>query len=234
MKLTEQQLFDYIHCPAKYHIKYVMKIDVAEPISITKLLNTISRYFYLKLFNGSVPTYDEVRKKWDSLCETHSSYMDNKKALNGWGQIIKFVQWAEREKLIVGDVETKYMIPIDTVQFYGSIDTTLVKPSKEIELLTTSFSDRNLDRTDIEMKLKHTMDYVGFKALYGQAPNGIKIHSVKYDQDVFTNRTEPDIIRLRDTIKNVSKSIEQGIYYPRESSFCSSCTARQYCKYWHQ
>lgn len=234
MKLTEQQLFDYIHCPAKYHIKYVMKIDIAEPISVNKLLNTMARYFYLQLFNGKVPTFDELRKKWDSLCDTYSHYMDNKKVLAGWGQVVKFAQWAEREKIIVGDVEAKYMFPVDTVQFYGNIDTILVKPNKDIDLLTTSFSERNIDKTDIDMKLKHTMEYVGFKALYGVEPNGIKIHSVKYDQDLFTNRTEPDIIRLRDTIKNVSKSIEQGIYYPRESSFCSSCTARQYCKYWHK
>ena len=234
MKLTERQLFEYIYCPAKYHIKYIMNIDIAEPISMQKLLNTMSRYFFLNLFNGKVPTYDELRKKWDSLCELHSGYMDNKKVLSGWGQIIKFAQWAEREKLIVGDVETKYMFMVDNIQFSGNIETTLVKPTKEIELLTTSFSDRNLDREEIDMKLKHTMDYVGFKGLYGTAPNGIKIHSVKYDQDLFTNRTEPDIIRLKDTIKNVSKSIEDRIFYPRESSFCISCTARQYCKYWHQ
>lgn len=234
MKLTEQQLFDYIHCPAKYHIKYIMKIDIADPISLTKLLNTIARYFYLNLFNGKVPTYDELRKKWDSLCELYPSYMDNKKVLAGWGQIIKFAQWAEREKLIVGDVETKYMFLVDNIQFTGNIETITLKPNKDIELLTTSFSDKNLDKVDIDMKLKYTMDYVGFKTLYGVEPNGIKIHSVKYDNDLFTNRTEPDIIRLKDTIVNVSKSIEQGIYYPRESSFCSSCTARQYCKYWHK
>lgn len=233
MKLTEQQLFDYIHCPTKYHIKYIMKIDIQESISMTKLLNVMSRYFYLNLFNGKVPTYDELRKKWDSLCETHSHYMDHKKVLSGWGQIVKFVQWAEREKIIVGDIESKYMFPIDKVEFYGNIEAILIKPNKEIELLTTSFSERSLDRTDIDMKLKHTMDYVGFKALYGVPPTGIKIHSVKYDEDLFTNRTQPDIVRLTNTISNVAKSIEDKIFYPRESSFCSSCTAKQYCKYWH-
>ena len=36
MRITEQQLFDYIECPAKYHIKYNMKIDIPEEIHLSK------------------------------------------------------------------------------------------------------------------------------------------------------------------------------------------------------
>ena len=232
MKLTEQQLFDYIHCPTKYHIKYVMKINLIEKPTMQHHLDTITRYFFLNLLNGKVCTYNDIKKKWDSICEKHN--FDANKCLNGWGLIMKLLQWAERERICIGDVGANYMIPVGTHQLHGTINTILVKPSKQIELLTTSFSEKNLDKTEIDMKLKYTMDALGFKTLYGVEPTGIKIHSVKYDQDVFTNRTEPDIIRLKDTITNVANSIEQGIYYPRESAFCSTCNAKQYCRYWHK
>ena len=49
MRITEQQLFDYIECPAKYHIKYNMKIDIPEEVHLSKLLNSVSNFFYLNL-----------------------------------------------------------------------------------------------------------------------------------------------------------------------------------------
>lgn len=233
MQLTEQQLFDYIHCPAKYHIKYNMKIDLQEEVSLPKLLKKVSNYFFLNLLNGKLLSIEQLKKKWDSICEQYSQFLDNKKIITGWGYIIKLTQWAEQQQLCIGDVSAPYMIPLKDIQISGNIETILVTPSKKVELLTTNFSDKSLDQLSIDMQLKHGLDTLGFRHIYNSNPDIIKVYSVKYNETIFTNRIEPDITRVKDTIVNISKCIENNLFYPRESSFCNSCTAKQYCKYWH-
>lgn len=233
MEITEKQLFNYIDCPAKYDIMYNMKIDFPENMTYQKLLSTTSRFFYMNLLNGKVCTYAELKTKWDTLCSKYA-FMDVKKTLAGWGLIIQMAKWAEDEQIIIGDVETKYAIPIDGNVIHGNIEAIAVKKNKTIELLSTSFSEKSLDKNEIDMKLKHSLDFLGFKGVYGKYPDGIKVHSVKYAENVYTTRTEPDIDRLRTTVRNVCKGIENEIFYPRENVFCKSCVAIQYCKYWYK
>lgn len=234
MRLTEQQMFEYINCPAKYHIKHIMGINIDEHMSLQKLLNTMSRYFFINLLNGKVLTYDDLKKKWDSLCDQHSHFIDNKKALAGWGSIVQFAQWAERERIIIGDVEAEYNIPVGNVLFVGNIEAITVKQDRTIELLTVSFSEKHIDKSFTEMRLKHLMDYVGFKTLYRTEPDGIRVHSVKFGEDIRLYKTKDEVKRFEDTVLGVANSIRQEIFYPRESNFCLSCTARDYCKRWHK
>ncbi len=232
MKLTEQQLFDYIYCPVKYDIKYNKRIDITDLITMPMLVNAVVQYFFSNLVNGKVMTYEQLKKKWDNICEKHEDIMDSKKAIAGWATIVKVTQWAEQQKLIVGDVNVNYSFPVNDIVFCGTIDAITVTRDKKTELLTVNLGEKTLDKSMIDMKLKHTMDYIGFKTIYGVYPDGIKNHSVKYDQDLLTLRSETDIIRLKDTISSVGQGIDKGIFYPRESFYCSSCSAKSYCKYW--
>lgn len=233
MEITEKQLFNYIDCPAKYDIIYNMKIDFPEYMTYQKLLTTVSRFFYMNLLNGKVCSYAELKSKWDSLSEKYA-FMDAKKTLAGWGQIIQMAKWAESERIRIGDVETKYAMPIGGNVVHGNIETITVRENKTIELLATSFSEKNLDKNEIDMKLKYSLDFLGFKSIYGKAPDGIRVHSVKYAENIYTTRTEPDLDRLRTMVNGVVKGIENEVYYPRESVFCKTCVAVQYCKYWHK
>ena len=231
MRITEQQLFDYIECPAIYHIKYNMKIDIPEEIHLSKLLNSVSNFFYLNLLNGKIPTYNQIKKKWDALCEQYK--LDNKKVITGWGYVLKLIEWCENNKICVADVSSNYMISLGEDQLIGNIETILVTPQKQIELFYTNFSEKALDPILIDMKLKYGLDALGFYTLYNKMPDIQKILSVKYNEVLLTNRTQPDITRVRDTIQNVINCIKNNLFYPRESAFCKTCPAKQYCKYWH-
>lgn len=231
MEITEHQLFDYIYCPTKYHIKYCMGIDLKEEVSLAKLLKQVTNYFFINLNNGTIPSYNQVKKKWDVIAEKNE--LDGQKVLQGWGYLMKFMQWAETNKIIVGDVESAYTIKIDNnILVHGNIETILVTPQRKIELLNVVYNTRLPDQIDIDMKLKYTLDYLGFKSIYNKNADIIKVHSVKHNTTFLTTRTEPDITRIEDTIRSVAKSIDNNLFYPRESSFCSTCAAKQYCKYW--
>lgn len=233
MVISEQQLFDYIFCPAKYHMKYHLGYQVADPISLPRLLSKVSKYFYFNLLNGKVCGLNELKSKWDSICKQYPDYIDAKKNLAGYGLIINLLRWASDEEIIVGDVEQSYKMFFNGVEFVGNIETILVRKDKKIELLYTNFSDRDPDQFEIDTKLKYTLDSAAFKAVHNRSVDGIRIHCNKSCRDYFTYRNDPDFDRLKAAITNVAAGIEHKIFYPRETGMCSTCTGKEYCRYWN-
>lgn len=233
MLLTENQLFDYIYCPVKYHTKHVLKIGVQDEGKIHKLLRSVANYFLLNLKNGVVPTLKQVQRKWDSICEANQEWMTTDQCIKGWAKILNFIKWAEKERIIVGEVMLPYSIIVDGHMLEGTIDSILVTPQKNIEILDVNFSEKLPDKVDIDMKMKYSLNIEGFKNVYDSYPSVQKIYLAKHNQSMTTTRNEQDLSRIRSTIKNVCKSIESGIYYPRESVLCKGCTCREYCRYWH-
>lgn len=232
MKITEQQMFDYITCPAKYDIKYNKRIDIRDEQTLPKLLNKVAKFFYLNLFNGKVCTANELKAKWDSVCKANMDFIDAKKNLAGWGAIINLLNWAQRNQIVILDVDTTYSFVVDNVEILGQMDPILAIPGRGMELLITNFSDRLPDQIASDMKLKYSLDSLAFEKVYNKELEGIRIHSVKADKDLFTRRGKMEYKRLEDTITSVAKGIENNIFYPREGPLCSNCSAKEYCKFW--
>lgn len=231
MKLTEQQFFDYITCPAKYDLKYNKNIDIQEQLSNPRLLNKVAKYFYVNLFNGKLPSQQELKNKWDSICKTHLNVITPKSNLEGWGLIINLLNWASRNKITVLDVNTQYSIVFQDVELIGQTEP-IIATTKGFELLVSDFHNKLPDTTEIDMKLKHTLDAYAFKKMFNKELNGVHIRMFKLDKDLYTYRSQPDFDRLESSVIGVAKGIAAEAFYPRENPLCSSCTARQYCKYW--
>lgn len=233
MQVTEQQIFDYIFCPTKYDIKYNRQIPIQDPISLPRLLRKVSKFFYLQLVNGKVPSINELKNKWDSVCKANSDFIDSKKNIAGWGLIIQLVDWARKEQIMVVDVDTQFKLISGPVEVTGQMETILIRKDRKSELLITNFADKIPDQIEMDMKLKHSLDAAAFKTITGNHLDGIRIRSVKHDKDILTTRSDPDFLRLDSTIQSVAKGIKNNIYYPREQNLCSSCTAKQYCRFWN-
>lgn len=231
MKITEQQFFDYMHCPALFEMKHIRNIPLEEQISSPKLLNRVAKYFYLNLLNGKICTTSELKKKWDSICQGYEDKIDAKKILEGMGLIMKLYNWASNEQAVVLDINTPYIIRVGDTELVGNLGTILAAPNNKYELLITSFSSRLPDQTLIDMKLEYTLEAYVFHEVHNKFVDGVRVHSVKYDKDFYTSRADGDFKRLETAIKNVGKSIENDLYYPREG-MCSTCPAKGYCKYW--
>lgn len=233
MILNEQDFYQYMLCPTKYHIDKNTKLTIGEEPSMQKLLMQVANYFFLQLVNGKIPTIKQLQNKWDSICEANEEYIDSKKNINGWGLILKFIKWAQEERIVIGDVNAPFSIIVNGHQFNGIIPAILVKPNKEVAILDLSFSEKMPDKLDIDSKLKYSIYMEGFKSLYGQYPNYTLVHSVKHNQTLLTMRSKEDYVRMQSTIKNICKGIEHQVFYPRETVMCRTCSAKEYCKFWH-
>ena len=238
MVITEQQLFDYISCPALYDFRHNKNIRIIDPVSMPKLLKKVAKYFYFNLLGGKVPSGNDLKKKWDSICNINPDYIDAKKNLEGLGFIMKLLQWASGEQIIVIDIDSQYNLNLSStstgpIELIGNMGTILALPGDSYELLVTDFSNKLPDQTLVDMKLKYTLDNYAFKSVYKKPIAGIRIRNVRHAKDYLTTRTDDDYRRLEATVINVSRCIKDNIYYPRESIMCVPCTAKDYCKVWN-
>src|SRR5574344_472477 len=150
MRITETQLFDYISCPLTYNLRYNMKMDFHEQTSMNQLLNMVASYFYMNIMNGRIIQPSGLKKKWDSICEKNSDYIDTKKCLEGMGSIMKLFQWAYNEKILISDIHEPYVITTkgthEIVDVAGEIGAIVSLPNGTFQLLITDFSNRYPDK----------------------------------------------------------------------------------------
>jgi len=234
VNLTEQQLSEYIQCPAKFDIVYNKKIEIEEPINLTKLLSKAIKFFYVNLFNEKVISLNELKSKWDSICRMHPTYIDADKNIKGWSMLTNVYNWAAENKIYIADIDTSYKIVYQDVALTGNMEPILVTKNKKYEILYTNFANRVPDQMSLDMNLKLTINSCAFKEVHRKEIEGVKIYVAKNNSIMLSKRSAVDYRRLESTVKAVAESVKHNIYYPRESTLCQGCAARPYCRYWHQ
>lgn len=233
MKLTEQQLFDYSYCPVKYYLRHKCKIDIAEVPTTNRLLSQVAKYFYTSLSNGKLPSLKQMQSKLDSICEANIEFIDSKKAVELWGHVYNFYNWACDNKVAVVDTDTKYTIAMGEHIVEGVMNPIALTKDKQLEILLVNFSGKVPEQLELDTKLKYTLDTLAFnQANKDMQIVGTKMHLVKQNKDLYTTRSINDFERLKSSINGIAKSIQHELYYPRETYMCNSCTYRNYCRGW--
>lgn len=134
LDLNEKQLFEYIRCPAYYDFINNKKFIVKEDLKIRALLNKVAMSFYLNLMNGKVLSTNQLKKKWDAVCEQNQDTMTSQKCLEGMGQLVKLFRWTSNEELLIADVNMPYEFSIKKddihINFRGEIPVILIHLEK--------------------------------------------------------------------------------------------------------
>lgn len=234
MVIAEQQVYDYIYCPAFYEMRYKRGIAIDDRLTMPALLEKMVKYFCVNLLNKRLCSISEMQKKWDSMCKEYAHVIDNKKkVIDGMRFIIKFVKWASNVQLQIADIETQYSFLIDKYEFVGNLG--IISPTQKgnYEILVPNFSSRIATQLQLNAKLKYAFDAYGFQSVYGREIDGIKVLLVRHDREMYTRRDKQDFDRLTLSLYNIAKGIENNIFYPREGIDCQNCTAQEYCRYWY-
>ena len=236
LRCTEEEFFHYIRCPIHYDTIYRRRFSPTAQITLASCLQRVERRFYASIIDLNLMTTGQIKKCWDGICEKNQDSLTPQKCIDGFGQLMKMYRWAEKEELIVIDQSVPYTIGIPAkngrrIEFSGHIDTIAVDKKKQPYLLWMDFSNRYPLQSFLDMKLKITLDIMGMYEVYNRQV-GAKIHHVKHDKDFFTFRKEEDFNRVKTSIANVVFAIENNVFYPRESTFCTSCDMLNYCRAW--
>ena len=163
MDLTEKQLFDFMKCPVYYDSIHNKNLPVATPLSMKHLLEKVTSYFFINLMSGKVLSTENLKRKWDRLCEDNMTYMTPQRCLEGLGLIIKMYLWAQNEEFMIADMKTPYTITIKSswgiINLNGEIAVISVdRNGKNPQLLITDFSNKYPNQSILDMKLKYTLD----------------------------------------------------------------------------
>lgn len=179
----------------------------------------------------------EIKQRWDKCCENNPELITPQKCLDGLGLLMKMYRWAEKVQLRIIDQQMPYSIGIPSkdggrIDFRGTIDTVAADTENNLYLLAMDYSKRYPEQSYLDMKLKFTLDSLALNTIYNKQV-GIKIHHVKNEKDFYTMRKEDDFVRARISIANTVFAIDNDIFYPRETNFCTSCDLLHFCRAWH-
>lgn len=234
MKLNEIEFRDYMQCPVLYDALHFKHLPFSKPQSMQKLLTRVTLSFFLALMDGRVLRMSDIKKKWDSVCESAEG-MTPQKNLEGISLLSKMYLWAENEMIRIRDTKTPYTFIVDKdghrTEYSGEMTTLALTKNGQYELLHMDFSSKYPDQAILDMNLKYSADAFIFKKNFG-SDIGIHVHHVKSGKDFFTFRSADDFQRMMDSIDSVSRSIEQKIIYPRENALCGTCGLKNFCRKW--
>ena len=233
IKITEQEFFDYMRCPAYYDMKNIRGINMELDRTYRDLLETASKFLFVNLFSGKVIGMATLKNKWDSLCEKAGDKITTKQIMEGISLLMKLYLWAEREKLVVLDIQSRYTIVLGETELTGNTGIVVSDGNRGYELIVVDFSQRMQDQTISDMKLKYTLQAYVFEKTNNKMLKGIKIHNVKHDKDILTDRGEDDYKRLQSAVKGVGDSLKNEIFYPAEG-MCSTCPGKIFCRHWNR
>lgn len=237
MQLTEQQLFDYISCPAKYQFKHEQGIILHKGKTVKDLLITTANYFYSYVMeNKKTPTLKVLSNKFEALYLKHKEDIPEKKYNEGLLSLRNFYNWACSEKIAVIDSCMPYSLTYKGINLTGILSPIAINNSygnKMLEFLVLNFSGRNIDQLTLDTKLKHSIDMLAFNQSSGSTRiSGIKHHHIKTGKDMISMRSQADFDRVLGTLDGVVAGINAKAFYPRESSFCSTCEYKHMCRAW--
>ena len=233
--ISEIDILEYIHCPIQYSL-YKNKVVPKKILTYKDLLQSITKLFLVKLMDGAVLDLSSIKKEWDKICHKHSSIMDNNKVVDGLSKLILMYKWAENIKLRILDLGFPFCFFIrnrqeENVAVTGNIPTIALNKSNVPELLIIDYSNRHIEQSRLDIDLKYTLYCLAYKRKTGQ-DLGIHLHNVHYNSDRYSYRNKYDYQRLVKIIQNVCYSIDENIYYPKESVMCASCPTAGACKLW--
>lgn len=227
--INEQQLFEYMKCPIRYD--FIKKgIAPTDDATYKKQLYLILKNLYLSTLDTTYKNISPLKNKWDKYCSTH--LLDAKKALEGWGCILNAYNYITANNITFTDVDCMYELEIPGAQLIikGQLDP-FIEHDTYIEVFISHTTKKMPDKSDIDKKLKHTIDaYILSKKFKKDVV--FNYYNCNTNQSMITTRSTLDFNRLENIITQIGKALTNNIIFPRESFMCSSCCYLELCSKW--
>ena len=232
LRLTENELLDYIKCPNLFYFKYRTKIPLVEKKTVGTLVREAINYYYMKLLDGRAPNMESIKRKWDSICDAGKNELSGRQILEGYGLLKLFDKYCREKKLIVADFSSSYEIVFPgNIIVTGSIGAiTLI--GKKLELFVVETGSRHPDQRLLDMSIRNTLRCLAaLRTFKGYELNCINVLHLKSLTEYRTYRSSIQYRRLEKAVQNIGRAIREEIYYPHESFECARCPYKNFCGY---
>lgn len=231
MIISEEQLYDYMNCPAYYDMKHNKKIPYSKPMTLVKIMEDLSNYMLTKLMGRMRCSEADLKKKLDEIAEKYK--ISSKDMLLCLNYMHNMSTWFKNNPVIVADFNSDYQLYTKNDNSINiKIGAVLVDQQKKVSLMYGKFSSRAPEQFQLDRKLKYTLDAKAFHEINRHYIDNVKVIHFKEGTEYGTVREITDYDRVDYIIDGVCNGIEAGSYYPRESVFCGNCHYKQFCKHW--
>lgn len=226
--ISEQKFFEYMYCPIRYD--FICKGFAPTDTSINKHIYGVIKSLYLSTLDKTYTTITPMKNKWDKIA--FDNQLDSKKVLEGTGNIINAFNYITQNNLRFSDVDTSYLleVPGSKIIIQGQLDP-IIDRGTHIEVFISHFNKKQPDKSDIDKKLKHTIDAYIIKKIYGKDAI-FKYHCFTTGKEYITTRSTRDFNRLEKIVTQVGNALDNNIIYPRETFMCNNCCYLDLCKAW--
>lgn len=260
-EMTIEEVFDYLVCPLKHHMKHERGMEetdanAVQGIAYKDALHQTLYYYYASLQQGRVPTlkqmYEKFAKLWheksdipmegvfveDLAQSTRLARIRKEKYLHqGYELIRKFYKENEKVEQFVIGVNHEYRIAIGDVVIKGHFELIRERVDKKrqsrfIEVVDFRTSLKKPEGFFLRNDLHATFMHYAFAATFKSKPDAFVLDYLGAGEAIEFTRNERDYKRMLATLSAVAGGIEREEKFPRQGFHCKQCPFRDECERW--
>lgn len=258
MKISIDELMDYVTCPALHKFKHIDHLEPPQPKvgrpsknSILELydeaLHKTIGYIFNRVQDGFYPSEANLGKQWgnvwikprsvnEDIRFRHTSWRDthNRKREQGWKRLKDVWAYYKEHDGTPIMVNTYYEVPIGEHILTGTIDLVRVERNENgrEEIVMTEFvtDERNAPFLHIKRDWRVTAASYAFRKMMNVSEQKIVYHGIISGRIFNTGRQEDDYAQLEYLIDSIQHMRKHEIAYPVFNERCVTCPYQKFCE----
>ena len=239
MKTSYSALETYKNCPLKYKYQYVerLKRPKGEAAVFGSLVHAVLQYMYK---GGAVPPTKEEMVDFYSRSWKSEHYEDEKyeqlRFQEGLKMLTDFYEKHPPGEAKVVDLESRFMVKIkdkdETHILSGIVDRIDKNEDGSFEVVDYKTGKRLPSQEMVDDNMQLSIYWMALKERWPKKdPKDIKVslYFLKHGEKISSERTEEQIVKMREEILKTIAEIEKGDFEPIPSALCDYCEYRDMC-----
>jgi CRISPR/Cas system-associated exonuclease Cas4 (RecB family) len=251
-KISCEQLYDYLDCPLKFSIKHVAKLDLDNNINIafSKTVHEVIYNFWYRILDNKPMSEVDIYNKWASTWATRSEFDINEHMIaskashtneiaklgqRGATMIHNFYKDASKNIGIPLAINQDFEVPIGQHILSGKFELVrevIEQERRRIEITDYRTGQTSPDQFTLDNDLYLTVQVYAFRKLFEAHERDVFYYFLKDDKKIKVKRNLHDFARLSRMVDFIVTSIENRVYYPRQSFQCKQCMYKSICENW--
>ena len=244
MEITTKELYQFKQCPLKFKFNTIHRVEeLNEEEGLEAAMQSTINYFYYQIQDGYLMSMDELKRKFSSIWYKSTNIYDitinSKQAMRKQEiKAIAMLQNLHREQQLNPDtvvsMNLDFRVPVskDPLLFIkGNIPIIRSTPAGD-EIINYKYSNSKYNLFRMRTDMNITLQAMAYQSMFKKEVYSICVHNLKTNEKSYTHRKREDFQRLYKSVKGLTTTMSQDLYYPRESFMCDTCTSKKYCIEW--
>lgn len=259
MKISVDEIIDFVTCSALHRFRYVDKIDVSTTHKLKrvnreslieqydKALHKAASFLFHSMQEGKYPGKHHLSKRWGYLWvqprsdqedirfkETSWRDTHDRKRVEGWKKLLLLWDHYRAADFTPIMVDYRYNVPIGNHIIEGTIDLVRIAKNENgreyIELVEFVYDDKSSPFLHVKRDWRVTSAAYAFRKLMNVTEEKIVYHGLISGKLVQTSRQEDDFYHLEKLIDTIESLRKMNVSIPVFNERCLTCPYQKHCE----